>query len=464
VVVGEWYAMAATQGGAHHLAFWQQNSRVVRSDSAARTEGAAAAGVEPAAPPVQEEALRAEQLRIMKRRATGLLLAITAAFLVVVLLGDDSGWMGYLRAAAEGSMVGGLADWFAVTAIFRHPLGLPIPHTAVIPERKEQFGATLGAFVSDNFLSPDVISERLKANRVVPRTGAWLADRANAETAARHAAEVVVGVADVVRDEEVHELVDSQLERAVAALPVSVLAGRALRTMTAEGRHHELFDSMLRGLERFLQDNRASFRERFGRESPRWLPNAVEDRIFERLYDGVQRMLTDANSDPNHEVRAQFNAYVASLVDRLETAPEMRERGDQLKRELLAHPALREWTGGLWTDVKAALRTQASDPQSELRRRLADAVVTAGQRLCDDPELAQKAEEMLESGARYVTTHFHDEIAGLVSGTIARWDGEETARKLELLLGRDLQFIRINGTVVGGLAGLLIHAAAEAFG
>ena len=351
------------------------------------------------APPVREEAQRVEQLRVMKRRATGVLVAVTLLWVAIIAFAGDEGWVGYVR-----------------------------------------------------------------GNRVVARAGTWLSDRKNAETVARHATELLVGVADIVNDEDVHGLVDAELARAVEKLPLTRIGARALRAMTAEGRHNELFDSIIQGLDRFLAENQGTFRERFGRESPRWLPNAVEDRIFLRLYEGLQRLLHDAAKDPNHEVRAQFNTYVDSLIERLETSPEFEERANELKKELLDHPALREWTSSLWTDVKQALREQASTPDSELRRRVADAVQAAGARLCEDPAISGKAEELLENGARYVAEHFSDEIAGLVSGTVARWDAEETSRKLELLLGRDLQFIRINGTVVGGLAGLIIHGAGRVFG
>ena len=416
------------------------------------------------APPIREEAERAEQLRVMKRRATGVLVGVTLLWIAVIAFAGDDGWVGYVRSMAEASMVGGLADWFAVTAIFRHPLGLPIPHTAVIPARKQQFGETLGAFVSQNFLTPDVVAERVRGNRVVARAGTWLSNRKNAETVARHAAELLVSMADIVNDEDVHGMVDAEIARAVENLPVTRIGARALRAMTADGRHNELFDSIIQGLDRFLAENQSTFRERFGRESPRWLPNAVEDRIFLRLYEGLQRLLRDASTDPDHEVRSQFNAYIASLIDRLENSSEFEARGNELKKELLEHPALRQWTSSLWTDLKQQLKTQAAEPDSELRRRAADAVLAAGKRLCEDPAVSGKAEELLETGARYVADHFSDEIAGLVSGTVARWDAEETSRKLELLLGRDLQFIRINGTVVGGLAGLAIHGASQLFG
>ena len=415
-----------------------------------------------ATPPLREEALRLHQLRVMKRRATGLLLVMTAAFLIVVLLTPDSGGAGYLRAALEASMVGGLADWFAVTALFRHPLGIPIPHTAVIAARKDQFGQTLGTFVQQNFLSPEVIAARARSSNLVDRAAAWLADRGNAEALAGHAADAVVGLADILKDDDVHRLLEDEIGRGLDRIPVAPIAGRALRQMTAEGRHQELFDAILRGLQRALGENRDVLRARFDQESPWWLPDAVDDRIFDRLFDGVCNLLEDVNSNPDHPIRAQFTEWAQGVAERLETSPELQARGEQLKRELLGHPELRRWSSALWTELKATLRLQAADPESEMRRRLSAAVMAAGERLQEDAALAQKAEQLTESGVRYVAEHFHDEIASLVSGTIARWDAEETSRKLELLLGRDLQFIRINGTVVGGLAGVIIHGVAQA--
>ena len=373
----------------------------------------------------------------MKRRATGLLLVMTAAFLIVVLLTPDSGAAGYLRAALEASMVGGLADWFAVTALFRHPLGIPIPHTAVI-------------------------AARARSSNLVDRAAAWLADRGNAEALAGHAADAVVGLADILKDDDVHRLLEDEIGRGLDRIPVAPIAGRALRQMTAEGRHQELFDAILRGLQRALGENRDVLRARFDQESPWWLPDAVDDRIFDRLFDGVCNLLEDVNSNPDHPIRAQFTEWAQGVAERLETSPELQARGEQLKRELLGHPELRRWSSSLWAELKATLRSQAGDPESEMRRRLADAVMAAGERLQEDAGLAQKAEQLTESGVRYVAEHFHDEIASLVSGTIARWDAEETSRKLELLLGRDLQFIRINGTVVGGMAGVIIHGVAQA--
>jgi uncharacterized membrane-anchored protein YjiN (DUF445 family) len=426
----------------------------------ARPAGAAPAALRP----VAAEAERRRDLAAMKRRATGLLVVMTAVFVAVTVLGSDDGWTGYLRATAEASMIGGLADWFAVTALFRHPMGIPIPHTAVIRERKDEFGRTLGEFVQENFLTAEVVGDRVRGAGVGLRVATWVSDEANAAVVARHASEVAVALADLVRDEDVHRLLEQEVARAVENVPLAPLAGRALRVMTANGRHQELLDAVLRGVERFLVDNRDSLRDRFGQESPWWLPNAFEDRLFERLLDGFCEYLHAINNDPAHELRAQFDARVEDLAERLLNSDDLRERGEQLKHDFLAHPELRHWSSAIWSDTKAALRTQASDPESELRRRLTAAVVGAGERLQRDTALQAKVEDALQAAIRYVASHFSEEITGLVSGTIALWDADETSDKLELLLGRDLQFIRINGTVVGGLAGLVIHTVGEVLG
>ncbi|HEX4906685.1 MAG TPA: DUF445 domain-containing protein [Acidimicrobiales bacterium] len=411
----------------------------------------------------REEDERAAQLRVMKRRATGLLVLVALCFVgLTTLAADEGGWAGYARAAIEGAMVGGLADWFAVTALFRHPLGIPIPHTAIIRERKNQFGATLGSFVQENFLSSAVIGERARAARIPPRLARWMCDPDNAERAARYASETLVGLADVVRDEDVNRLLSEELERAVQAIPVAPLAGRVLEFLTQEGRHDEVLDAMLGGASRFLDENRDDLRRRFERESPWWLPGAVEDRIFERLLDGARALLSAVVADPEHELRALFDQKLADLATRLQTDESLRRRGEEIKRDLLDHPALRAWVGGLWGDAKELLRAKASSAGSPLRMRLAEGVRAAGARLDDDPALQEKLERFIESAISYLAETYRDEISGLITGTIARWDPEETSRKLELLLGRDLQFIRINGTVVGGLAGTLIYAVGEA--
>jgi uncharacterized membrane-anchored protein YjiN (DUF445 family) len=402
--------------------------------------------------------VRTRRLAAARRRATALLAAVTVLFVAVSVAGVHGILLGYVQAGAEASMVGGVADWFAVTALFRHPLGLPIPHTAVIVERKDQFAVTLGRFVQENFLNADVLAERIRAARLVPRLAAWLTDEANAARLAGYVADAVVTVAEAVRDEEVQRVLTAELTRVVDSVEVAPLAGRALRVIIAEGHHAGLFNVLLSGADRYLADHYEDFREVFAGESPRWVPDAVYRRVFDRLYSRLRQRLVAMAADPNDDSRRQFDEWVAGLPDRLETSPELRERGEQIKRDVLGSTALRDWSSSLWQQAKQALRAQAADPGSELRRRLADALVAAGRRLASDDRLHDGLERMVESGARSLADHFHDELADLVTGTIERWDASETANQLELLLGRDLQFIRINGTVVGAGVGLILHA------
>lgn len=415
-------------------------------------------------PPIRQEEDRLRQLRAMQRRATGLLVVITVLYLGLTLLGDGSPPMDYAQAAAGAAMVGGLADWFAVTALFRHPLGLPIPHTAVIAERKDQFGETLGDFVQANFLSPDVLSERVRSSQAVARAVNWLADEAHAEVVAGHVADAVVALADSVRDEDVAELLEAEVRRAIEAVPLAAWAARAVRLMTVKGRQQELVDNAVRGLERLVTDNRAELKRRFTEQAPWWIPDRLDNRIFDRLADAFCDFLRAVYLDPGHRMRAQVDEWIDDLVMRLEHSPEMAAHLEQLKHEFLQHPELRNWTSSLWGNFRDSLRSQASDPQSPLRQHLAHAIAAAARRLRDDPALLGRVERMAENGAHTLAERFRDEAAELVSGTIARWDAQETSAKLELLLGRDLQFIRINGTVVGGIAGLVIHAVGDALG
>ena len=427
--------------------------------------------MEPAAPmpgsPVpaldrEPAALRARRLTAARRRATGLLVGVTAVFLGVTAAGAHGTFLGFVQAGAEASMVGGVADWFAVTALFRRPLGLPIPHTALLVERKDQFAVTLGQFVQENFLNADVLAERIRSASLVSRLAAWLADRANAARFAGHAADLVVTVAYAVRDEDVQRVLTAELTRAVENVEVAPLAGRALRVIIAGGHHADLFDAIVSAADRYLADHYLELRELFEAESPGWVPDAVYRRVFDRLLTRLRQRLVAMAADPDDETRHQFEEWIAGLPDRLETSPELRERGERLKRDVLGSAGLRDWSSSLWQKAKEALRAQAADPESELRGRLADALVAAGGRLGSDRRLQEGLERMIESGARALADQFHDELAGLVTGTIERWDAAETSSQLELLLGRDLQFIRINGTVVGAGVGLALHAIALA--
>jgi uncharacterized membrane-anchored protein YjiN (DUF445 family) len=248
----------------------------------------------------------------------------------------------------------------------------------------------------------------------------------------------------------------------VRSVPFAPIAGRALRSAIDDRRHEPIIDAVLRGAMTLLEEQREPLRSQFGDASPWWLPGAVEDRIFDRIIDGALLLMASIASDPSHDIRGQIDVRLGALADRLEQDPAMAERVHGLVADALARGEMREWSRGLWTEAKAALHAQAGDTSSRLRRRVTGAVVTIGQRLAADATLQARLAGAVESAVGYVAEHHRDEISSLISATIARWDPEETSAKLELLLGRDLQFIRINGTVVGGLAGLGIHALAVA--
>ena len=291
-----------------------------------------------------DPALRARGLVAARRRATALLAGATVLFAVVTAVGAHGVLLGYVQAGAEASMVGGIADWFAVTALFRHPLGVPIPHTALIVERKDQFAATLGQFVQANFLSADVLAERIRSVHLVPRLAAWLADEANAERFAGYAADAAVAVAGTLRDEDVQRVITAELTRAVDAVEVAPLAGRVLRVAIAEGHHAELFDTILSGADGYIGSHYEELRELFETERPRWIPEAVYSRVFDRLYLRLRQRLVAMAADPNDPARQQFEAWIAGLPGRLETDPELRARGEQLKRDVLGSAALRDWS------------------------------------------------------------------------------------------------------------------------
>jgi len=414
-------------------------------------------------PVVRAEAERRARLGTMKRRASALLGFATVAFLAVTLWGGDGTAAGYLQAAAEAAMIGGLADWFAVTALFRHPLGIPIPHTAIIVARKNQFGETLGRFIQDTFLSPDALVARLDAAMVTPRVSAWLRDPAHADRLAADLLDGAVRIADLVNDDDVQRVLHGAVRTRVETVPAAPLAGRTLEFLIRDGRHQQALDAVLREVDRFIDEHRDDLRSQLGTASPWWLPGAAEDRLFERLVEGVRTMVAAMLADEGHQLRRRFDARLAELAHELQTSPELLARGEDLKHELLAQPEVGAWVAGLWQDVKGHLRAQATEPDGELRQRLAEVIVTIGARL-EDPALAERADEAMATAVTYVTERFHGEIVQLVSGTIERWDAAETADRLELLLGPDLQFIRINGTVVGALAGLALHAVAQGLG
>jgi uncharacterized membrane-anchored protein YjiN (DUF445 family) len=295
----------------------------------------------------------------MKRRASALLLVAAAVFVVARLYEPRVPGLGYLRAFAEAAMVGGLADWFAVTALFRHPLGIPIPHTAIVPSRKDRIGRSLGRFVQQNFLSREVVGAKLDGARLGARLGGFLADPAKSRLVARQVAAGLHGAAEVLRDEDVHGFVERGLVARARRVQVAPLVGAGARAAHRGGRHQELLDAALRLAARAVADHEMFIRERIAAEAPWWVPGAVEDKIHEKVVGAVEQTLADVSADPAHPLRARFDHAVQEFAERLRTSPETIARAEGIKEELLAHPAVREYAGSVWTDVKAALARHA---------------------------------------------------------------------------------------------------------
>ncbi len=408
--------------------------------------------------------LRARRLRNMKRSASGLLVLAAVAFIATFLFTDGEGWAGYARAAAEAAMVGGIADWFAVTALFRHPLGIPIPHTALIPRGKDAIGRGLGEFVQRNFLDPDSLVERVREADLSRRLGEWLREPDNAATAARQAAGVIAAVAETVNEDEIQESIRETVGARVEALDTAALVGAVLdRTIT--GKHHEaLVTAGLRGVGKAISDNRDLLRDRIHTESPWWVPQYLDEVVFEKIYVSLQQFIAEIAENPDHEIRRSINARAQEWVEQLRTSPDLAQRAAELKRELLTHPQFTAWTDGLWQSLKEHLTAAADQPDSDLRKRLEQFAITSGERLATDAELRHQVDTWVGNLARHLAERTGPEVATLIAATVERWDADETSQRLELQVGRDLQFIRINGTIVGGLAGVVIHALVIAFG
>jgi len=399
-------------------------------------------------------------LRRMKLIAGALLGVAALAFALSTVVGHGEGWWGLLQTASEAAMVGGLADWFAVTALFRRPLGLPIPHTAIIPRKKDQIGASLGTFVRENFLVGDVVARHLAGLDAPRRLGLWLADPARAQRLARDAGAGLVNVAGMLRDEQIGPPVSAFAQDRLRDVPAAPIVARALEAALDGGQHQLALTSVVRSLGGFLEDNREVLRAQLDGELPTWLPKWADKRIFARIYSGLQDFLAQIADDPDHELRVLYDARLRDYVAALRDDPAAVERLEAVKAQLLDHPAVRDWTGSLWGSLKKSLLAAAQQDDSQLHRALAGLIVQGGRALAADERLQARLERLGERAIVQLLGRYGDDIAAVITTTVERWDAAETGRRLELQVGRDLQFIRINGTVVGALVGVLIHVVA----
>jgi uncharacterized membrane-anchored protein YjiN (DUF445 family) len=406
---------------------------------------------------------RQRSLDRMKRRATGLLVAMGVVFVVARMFEAQHPWLGYIRATAEASMVGGIADWFAITALFRHPLNIPIPHTAIIPSRKDRIGRSLGNFVQNNFLSPEVLAAKLRAAQISRRAAEWLSEPENARKAAQNVASMLRSTGTVIRDEDVHALLDRTVVEPLRKVPIAPVLAKGLTLLTVDDRHQQLLDRVIQGLLRLVAENEALIREKIGEESPWWVPRLVDDRIHQKVLGGIERTLYEVGDDPDHQLRRQFDDLLAEWIAQLQSSPEVIARAEAIKQQVLDPETSGRLAASLWEELKEILGRQQSLTENGTPGAVARGLAALGAAALHDEGLLEKIDGWVIGAVLRVVEQHRHEVGQLIAQTVSSWDPEETSRRIELLVGRDLQFIRINGTLVGGLVGLLIYTATHAF-
>jgi len=390
-------------------------------------------------------------------RAFALSLLLIAAAVYVATRSHEGGWE-YLNAAAEAAMVGAIADWFAVTALFRHPLGLPIPHTAIIPRRKQALGESLQEFVAENFLNEDVIRKRVGSAEVSRRVGEWVASPGQAERIVSIGSRVVADALSYVRSDDVAAIVHHAIVPRLQEEPLAPAAGQLLTEVLRDGSHVGLVDLALDELHRWLVDNEGEIASLVEDRAPWWTPHWVDSRVAGRLQREALAWIQDIRDVPDHRARRALDAWLTQLAYDLQHDAATQARAEALKSRVLSQPRVVDTAVALWDGLRRALVGALQDEDGLLRARVVGELRDVGERLRTDESWQIRLDTMIADAGAYVASNYGHEIATVISATVDRWDGKETAERIELHVGRDLQFIRINGTVVGALAGLTIHA------
>jgi len=401
------------------------------------------------------DARRRRGLRRMRTLAVSLL--VLAALVYLATLGSG-GALGFVNAGAEASMVGAIADWFAVTALFKHPLGLPVPHTALIPRRKDELGRSLEDFVGENFLHEGIIRERVASAGISDRVGRWLAEPTHVRRVVDEVSEVAAIGLGKIRDEHVSDLVREALIPRFREEPISPLMGGLLSETVRDGVHHGVVDLVLDELHGWLLEHPDTVAEVLEQRAPWWAPPRLNDAVTRRVTTELVTWIAEVRADPDHRARRAIDSLLVQLSTDLQHDPDTQERMERLKNRLLDQPQVVESGIALWNALRRVLQGSLLDPEGAVRQRMATELAAFGARLREDPTLRASIDAHASDLSVFVVERYGAEITGVITQTVQRWDGREAARRIELHVGRDLQFIRINGTIVGGLVGLVIHA------
>jgi uncharacterized membrane-anchored protein YjiN (DUF445 family) len=340
-------------------------------------------------------------------------------------------------------------------------MGIPIPHTAIVPARKDRVGRTLGAFVQKNFLTREVIANRLRSLDVATRLAEWLASPENVRQIARHAASSLASAAELVNDEDIESFIDRNVEERVRAVKAAPLLSRVLSVITADNRHQELLNEAIRLAANAVEDSRALIRLRVEEETPWWVPSALDDKIYRKIVSAIERTLIEVRDNPEHPLRERFDGVLQDFIEKLNYSPAVSARIEALKEELLLSDTARRFSSGLWVRAKSALVRYAEAPGDVAPGAIERAINAFGDAVLHDEDLLHKVDDFVVDVAMFLVDRYQSEVSDLIAHTVASWDPDVTSRRVELAIGRDLQFIRINGTIVGGLVGVAIHAVSQ---
>jgi uncharacterized membrane-anchored protein YjiN (DUF445 family) len=435
-------------------------------DDAVAVAAAAAAVVESSAR-ASREAAKARELRRMQRLATGLLAGLLALLVACAVLEPRvpalAPWLEWVRAFAEAGAIGAMADWYAVVALFRHPLGLPIPHTAIIQKRKDALGASIGQFVEEYFLTPDNIIRKLEEHNAGRAVAEWLADPLNSRAVADSLTDVVPAVLDALQDDDLAAFFDRTVTPQLLRLDAARLAGDILDLLTARDRHQPLLDRAAHAVEGWLAVNQDFIVDKFGAAS-RYTPAAIDKYIVAKITEGVIALLHDVAAHPQHELRLQFDEAVRTLIDNLRSSPEYREQGRALVRDFVEHLRTERYWRVLWADLRERLTADLRSERSVVKSQVAGGLEFLGRELLADAAVQAKLNAWWLRAVREIVIRYRHQISALITEVVRRWDVSDISRKVELEIGKDLQYIRINGSVVGGLVGLMLHGVTRVAG
>ena len=399
----------------------------------------------------------------MRAVATALLAVMAVVFVGTTWFATPTPWLGAIRAFAEAALVGGLADWFAVTALFRRPLGLPIPHTAIVPARKNEIGRALARFIRDHFLVREAVERRLKRANLAARLAGWLDDVDNASRVSRDLGSALAWALREDGGGELRGALGDTLRSAFDDVPVNRAVATLLEVLATGERADLIIDQLVAFGRNELEKNRVMIRVRIHEQSPWWLPKFVDQEIFDKLVGGLEELLEAMAADPAHPARAEIKARLGSLQRALAADPELAAKSRALKDDVVAHPAVRSYALELWQRLRTELVAALADQASPLTQGLTREIRALGARLRADEKLSAELDEWLKEMLLHVVDNYRDPLSEIVSETIESWDAAATSRRIELNIGTDLQFIRVNGTLVGGLVGLALYFGGLAF-